>query len=86
VPEDKNDNSLFGAIGGTTGVDAGSGLIKKYGGTDSSDVGGKGYDIQLTGADFAVPEPATLPFAAFGIALLVWYARRQKHAGSISNR
>lgn len=76
LPEDKNSKSIFGAIAGTTGVDDGSGVIKKYGGTPSEDDGGKGYEIELTGAEFAVPEPATLAFTILGIATLALRSRR----------
>ena len=80
LPDTKQGNSIFGAITGTTGVFAGSGVLKKYGGTPNADDGGKGYDIQLTGASFAVPEPATLAFTALGIALLGWRSRRSRQA------
>ena len=77
LPETKGGATIFGAIAGTTGVFTGSGVLKKYGGTPSVDDGGKGYDIQLTGAGFAVPEPATVAFTAVGIALLGWRSRRR---------
>jgi len=77
LPDDKHSNSIFGAITGTTGVLAGSGVLKNYGGTPSGDDAGKGYDIQLTGATFAVPEPATLGFTVLGIALVGWRSRRR---------
>ncbi len=80
LPDDKHGNSIFGAVSGTSGVFTGSGVLKKYGGTPSADNGGKGYDIQLTGADFAVPEPATLGFTVLGIALLGWRSRRSRQA------
>ena len=77
LPEDKNNNSLFGAITGTTGVASGSGVIKGYGGTPNGDDGGKGYEILLTGAGFAVPEPATMAFTGLGIIALALRARRR---------
>jgi hypothetical protein len=77
VPDEKHGNSIFGAITGTTGVVAGSGVLKNYGGTPSADDAGKGYDIKLTGARFAVPEPATFGFTVVGIALLGWRSRRR---------
>jgi hypothetical protein len=81
LPEDKNNNSIFGSIGGTTGVVTGSnGPLKKYGGTPSGDDAGRNYDILLTGADFVAPEPATMAFTGLGIALLAWRARRARHA------
>ena len=76
-PDDKHGNSIFGGITGTAGVFSGSGVLKNYGGTPSADDAGKGYDIQLTGAGFAVPEPATVAFTALGIALLGWRSRRR---------
>lgn len=82
LPEDKNNNSIFGAITGTTGVAAGSnGPLKKYGGTPSGDDSGRNYDILLTGADFVAPEPATMAFTGLGIALLAWRARRASSRG-----
>ncbi len=80
LPYDKQGNSIFGAIAGTTGVFAGSGKFKNYGGTPSADDAGKGYDIQLTGTRFAVPEPATLSFTALGMVWLWRRARRSRQA------
>ena len=77
LPDDKHGNSIFGNITGKTGVFTGSGVLKNYGGTPSGDDAGKGYDIQLTGATFAVPEPATLGFTVLGIALVGWRSRRR---------
>lgn len=77
LPEDKNNVSLFGAITGTTGVATGSGVIKTYGGTPNGDDSGKGYEILLTGAGFAVPEPATMAFTGLGILALALGARRR---------
>lgn len=82
LPDDKHGNSIFGAITGTTGVFTGSGVLKSYGGTPSADDAGKGYDIHLTGATFAVPEPATLGFTVLGIALVGWRSRRRSSAAS----
>lgn len=81
LPEDKNGNSIFGAITGQTGVFAGNGnKLKSYGGTPSSDDSGKGYDIQLTGASFAVqtPEPGTVTFMLFGLAMVAMVKRVEK--------
>ncbi len=77
LPQDKNGNSIFGAITGTTGVNSGAGVLKKYGGTPSADDAGKGYEILLTGAGFASPEPGTVAFALFGIAAFALRARRR---------
>jgi hypothetical protein len=77
LPQKSGGTSIFGNITDTTSVVAGSGMLKDYGGTPNADDSGKGYDITLTGADFAfTPEPATLAFTAFGIALLGWRSRR----------
>jgi PEP-CTERM motif len=84
LPENKNGESIFGDLTNTTTVGAGSSsplIIRKYGtsGTtpDPAD-SGSGYDIQLTGAEFAVqtPEPTTLGFAVVGLAALALRARR----------
>jgi hypothetical protein len=85
LPVDKNGNSIFGSITGTTGVVAGSGnAIKNYGGTPNVDDAGKGYDIQLTGAQFAqTPEPSTLAFTVLGIALLAWRSRRARRGSAL---
>jgi hypothetical protein len=85
LPEDKNGNSIFGSITGTTGVVTGSGaVIKSYGGTPNPDDSGKGYDIQLTGAEFAeTPEPSTLAFTVLGIGLLAWRSRRARSGSTL---
>ncbi len=81
LPEDKNGNSIFGAITGQTGIFDGSGILKKYGGTPSADDSGKGYDIQLTGAEFAyTPEPGTLTFVGIGVAMLAWNRGKRQRA------
>lgn len=82
LPEDKNGNSIFGAITGQTEIFDGSGTLKEYGGTPSADDAGKGYTIQLTGAEFAyTPEPGSLTFVGFGVAMLAWNrGKRQRDA------
>ncbi len=82
LPETKTGSSIFGAITGTTGIDIGSGVLKQYGGTPSGDDSGKGYQIQLTGAGFAIPEPSSTAFAILGILSLAccsFRVRRGSH-------
>ncbi len=80
LPEDSGGNSIFGAITGQTGIFNGSGILKKYGGTPSNDDSGRNYDIDLTGAQFVAPEPATMAFTGLGVALLAWRVRRAKQS------
>jgi hypothetical protein len=84
LPANKNGDEIFGDLTNTTTVAAGASNPLKIknpydtSGTTANPVNsGTGYDIELTGAEFAqAPEPATLAFSALGLAIVGWRARR----------
>lgn len=83
LPANKNGDEIFGDLTNTTTVTAGSSNPLKIkspydtsGTTPNPINSGTGYDIELTGADFAqAPEPATLGFTAAGLIALAWRLR-----------
>ncbi len=77
------NTEIFGDLTNTTNTSLpGSPLVidkyKETGATPSPADGGKGYEIDLTGAEFASPEPATVGLIGLGLAGLAWRARRAK--------
>ena len=84
LPENTNGTPIFGDLTNTTTVAAGSSSparLKQYGpgAAPTTADAGKGYDIVLTGADFAqaTPEPTTVALTGLGIAALAYRLRRK---------
>ena len=78
-----NGNTLiFGDLTNTTNTSAPGGTLeitkyKEAGATPSPADAGSDYEIDLTGANFASPEPSTVALIGCGLAALAWGARRR---------
>jgi hypothetical protein len=84
LPENVNGLPIFGDLTNTNTLAGGSSSplrIRQYGtsvATPNPTDSGKGYDIILTGATFASPEPSTVFLMGCGLAGLGWRLRRNR--------